>query len=235
MEAFELNAEERTGTGTAESRRLRKQGRVPAIIYGGKGEPVMVTFEHNEFGHHLANEAFFSHIIKIKVKGGKTEEAVLRALQRHPARAFIEHADFLRVVADEKLRMSVPVHLVGAEDCPGVKEEDGIVQHIFTEVEIECLPRDLPEYVEVDVSKLHLNEAVHLSQLPLPDGVDLVVLLNAEEDDESADSVVVSVQLPRVVAEDSDEDEDAVEGEGAADESADEDKSAEDASGEGKE
>lgn len=227
MEAFELNAEKRTGTGSAESRRLRKQGLVPAIIYGGKGDPLMVTFEHNELGHHLDNEAFFSHVIKIKVKGGKTEEAVLRDLQRHPARPFVEHADFLRVVADEKLRMSVPLHLQGAEECPGVKEEEGIIQHLLTEVEIECLPRNLPQNIEVDVSQLHLNEAVHLSQLSVPEGVDLVAFLNAEEGDEDADSAVVSVTLPRAAAEESDEEEAEAEGETAADDDTADDESGE--------
>src|SRR5699024_658500 len=106
--------------------------------YGGKGDPLMVTLEHNELGHHLDNEAFFSHVIKIKVQGGKTEEAVLRDLQRHPARPFIEHADFLRVVANEKLRMSVPLHFTGAEECPGVKVDGGIVQHVINDVEVEC-------------------------------------------------------------------------------------------------
>lgn len=213
MEAFELNAEKRTETGTAHSRRLRKQGRVPAIIYGGKGDPLMVTLEHNQLGHHLDNEAFFSHVIKIKVKGGKTEQAVLRALQRHPARPFIEHADFLRVVANEKLRMSVPLHFAGTEECPGVKVDGGIVQHVVNEVEVECLPRDLPEYIEVDLSALQLNEAVHMSELKLPEGVQLVALLNAEEDTE--DATVVSIQLPRAAVEQDEEDEAVAEAEEA--------------------
>lgn len=205
MEAFELNAEKRTRTGSAESRRLRKQGRVPAIIYGGNDEPSMVSFDHDHLDHHLDNEAFYSHIIKIKIDGNKPEEAVLRDLQRHPAKPFIEHADFLRVVAGEALRMSVPLHFTGEEECPGVKEEDGIIQRVMTEVEIECLPRDLPEYIEVDVSALNLNEAIHLSELTLPKGVEIVELIGAEEGDE--ESPVVSVQLPRAAVEETDEGE----------------------------
>lgn len=216
MEAFELNAEKRTTTGSAESRRLRKQGRVPAIVYGGKGEPMMVSLEHNELDHHLDNEAFFSHVIKLKVDGGKGQEVVLRALQRHPARPFIEHADFMRVTADEALRMSVPLHVVGVEECPGVKTEEGIIQHVLTEVEIECLPRDLPEYIEVDVSALHVNESVHMGQLILPQGVQLVDLLNAGEDDTAAQATVVSVTLPRAAVEETEEVAEAEEGEAEA-------------------
>lgn len=214
MEAFELNAEKRRETGSAASRRLRKQGRVPAVIYGGKGTPLMVTFDHDELGHRLDNEAFFSHVINITVDGGRPVEAVLRDLQRHPARPFIEHVDFLRIVATEKLRMSVPVHLLGAEDAPGVKAEGGIVQHVLTEVEIECLPRDLPENIEVDISAMELNATVHLSDLTVPQGVDIVALAYAEEDEE-VDSLVLSIQLPRAEAAE-DEVEAAAEGEDGA-------------------
>lgn len=205
MEAFELNAETRKTTGSAESRRLRRRGRVPAIIYGGNDEPTMVSFDHDDLDHHLSNEAFYSHIIKINVSDGSPQEAVLRDLQRHPARPFVEHADFLRVVAGETLRMSVPLHFMGEEECPGVKTEEGIIQRVMNEVEIECLPRDLPEYIEVDVSALHVNDSVHLSELTLPDGVEIVELMHAEEGDE--ESPVVSVQLPRAAVEDEIEEE----------------------------
>lgn len=217
MEAFELNAEKRRETGSAASRRLRKQGRVPAIIYGGEGKPLMVTFDHNELTHRLDNEAFFSHVINITVDGGRPVEAVLRDLQRHPARPFIEHADFLRIVATEKLRMSVPVHVLGAEDAPGVKTEGGIVQHMLTEVEIECLPGDLPENIELDISELELHGTVHLSELSVPQGVDIVALAYAEED-EDVDSLVLSIQLPRAEVEEDEEAEAVAEGEQATDE-----------------
>lgn len=229
MEAFELNAEKRTAKGRAENRRLRREGRVPAIIYGGNGEPVMLTLEHNDLDHHLENEAFFSHIIKIHVDG-QTEEAVLRDLQRHPAKPFIEHADFLRVVAGETLRMSVPLHFVGEEECPGVADEDGVIQHNMNDVEIECLPRNLPEYIEVDCSKLHLHDAVHLSELVLPDGVEIVELMGDEEDQH--DRTVVSVQVPRAAIELEAEDEAAAE-EAAAEEAEAGDEDTEDAEGDG--
>ena len=199
MEAFELNAEKRQSTGRAENKRLRKTGRVPAIIYGGNGDPKMVSFNHNDLNHHLDNEAFFSHIIKINVEGGETEEAVLRALQRHPAKPFIEHADFLRIVAGEALRMSIPLHFIGEEVAPGVIDEDGVISHNMNDVEIECLPRDLPEYIEVDCSKLNLNDSVHLSDLVVPAGVQIVDLMGDE--DEQNDQTVVTVQIPRAAVE----------------------------------
>lgn len=213
MDAFELNAEKRTATGRAENRRLRRAGHVPAIIYGGNEDPVMLSLEHNHLAHQLDNEAFFSHIIKIKVAGGDTEEAVLRDLQRHPARPFIEHADFLRIVAGEVLRMSVPLHFAGEEECPGVADEEGVVQHNMNEIEIECLPRNLPEYIEVDCRNLHLNDAVHLTELVLPEGVEIVELMGDEEDQH--DRTVVSVQVPRAAIELEEEDAEAAEAEAA--------------------
>lgn len=228
MDAFELNAEKRTATGRAENRRLRKSGRVPAVIYGGKGEPVMFSLEHNDLNHHLDNEAFFSHIIKIKINGADTEEAVLRDLQRHPARPFIEHADFLRIVAGETLRMSVPLHFAGEEDCPGVTEEEGIIQHNMNDVEIECLPRNLPEYIEVDCSKLALYDSIHLSELVLPEGVELVELMGDPE--EQTDRTVVSVQIPRAAIELEAADE--AEAEAAAAEEAEAEQGESDAEGE---
>ena len=241
MEAFELNAQARTATGRAENRRLRKTGRVPAIIYGGKGEPVMFSLDHNDLNHHLDNEAFFSHIIKINIDG-EAEEAVLRDLQRHPARPFIEHADFLRIVAGEKLRMSIPLHFAGEDECPGVVDEEGVMQHNLNDVEIECLPRNLPEYLEVDCSKLHLHDSVHLSEIILPEGVEIVELMGDEE--EQNDLTVVSVQVPRAAIELEAEEEaeaeaaaaeaaeseegEAGDEEGSDDESADEDKGEDD-------
>jgi len=205
MDAFELNAEIRTGKGRAESRRLRRQGRVPGVVYGGNREPALISLGHNELNRSLDNEAFFSHIIKIRVADGRSQQVVLRDLQRHPARPFIEHIDFMRVTADEKLRMSVPLHFVGEEECVGVRVNNGILQRALNEIEIECLPRDLPEYIEIDVTELDINEILHLSDLTVPEGVDIVELLYAEEGEE--ESPVVSVRLPRAEAEEDDEGE----------------------------
>lgn len=230
MEAFELNAEKRNTTGRAENKRLRKAGRVPAIIYGGNGDPLKLSFNHNDLVHHLDNEAFFSHIIKINVAGGQTEEAVLRDLQRHPAKPFVEHADFLRIVAGEALRMHVPLHFAGEEESPGVVEESGVIQHNMNDIEIECLPRNLPEYIEVDCRNLHLNDAVHLSELVLPAGVTVVELMG-EEEEEQNDPTVVSVQVPRAAVELEAEEGAESEAEAASDEGTAVDSGADDESG----
>lgn len=212
MKPFELNVEKRTAQGRAANRHLRRQGKMPAVLYGGKGEPLMLSVDRDDLDHHLDNEAFYSHIIKINVAGGETEDAVLRDLQRHPSRPFVQHMDLLRVVAGEALRMHVPLHFSGEEDCPGVKEEGGIMQHSMNDVEVECLPRNLPEYIEVDCSALSVGDALHLSELTLPEGVELVDLMH------ETDRTVVSVQLPRAAIEL--EEEEAAEAEAAAEEAA---------------
>lgn len=208
MKAFELNAELRTAHGRAENRRLRRGGKVPAIVYGGAGAPVMLAVDQHDLDHHLANEAFYSHVIKVNVAGSKAEEVVLRDLQRHPAKPVIQHMDLLRVVAGEVLRMHVPLHFVGEDDCPGVKDEGGIPTHNMNDVEVECLPRDLPEYIEVQCSALNVHDAVHLSDLGLPEGVQLVELMH------ETDRTVVTIQLPRAAIEL--EAEDAAEAEAAS-------------------
>lgn len=210
MKPFELNVEKRTAQGRAANRRLRREGKVPAVLYGGNDEPLMLSVDHDDLDHHLDNEAFYSHVIKINVAGGKAEEAVLRDLQRHPSKPFVQHMDLLRVVAGEALRMHVPLHFIGEDDCPGVKEEGGIMQHNMNDVEVECLPRNLPEYIEVDCSALNVNDAVHLSELTLPEGVELVDLMH------DTDRTVVSVQLPRAAIEL--EEEEAAEAEAVAEE-----------------
>ncbi len=179
---FVLTAELRTEQGKGASRRLRRTGRVPAILYGAGKEPVPLSVNHNELLRHLENEAFYSHILTIDV-GGKKEQAVLKDLQRHPAKPFILHLDLMRVSAGEKIRVNVPLHFVGEDVAPGVKIGGGIVNHAITEVEISCLPKDLPEYIEVDLSRLELGESLHLSDLQLPPGVELVQLLQGEEHD----------------------------------------------------
>lgn len=197
MKPFELNAELRTAHGRPQNRQLRREGRVPAIIYGGKGEPTMLSVDRDDLDHHLDNEAFYSHVIKINIKDGATEEAVLRDLQRHPARPFILHMDLLRIVAGETLRMSIPLHFMGEEKAPGVVDEGGVFQHNRNDVEVECLPRNLPEYIEVDCSAMGLHDSVHLSDLKMPEGVELVDMMQ----EDSVDLTVVSVQLPRAAIE----------------------------------
>jgi large subunit ribosomal protein L25 len=176
---FNITAEVRSDLGKGASRRLRHEGKVPAVLYGGDKEPVSLTLDHNDLFHHLENEAFYSHILNIDVAGSK-EKAVLKDLQRHPAKPIILHADFMRVSEKDKLKMHVPLHFTNEELAPGVKI-GGVVTHNITEVEVQCLPKDLPEFLEVDLSGLEIEQILHLTDIKLPKGVELVELLHGEE------------------------------------------------------
>ena len=193
--SFELNAEPRNDMGKGASRRLRRAGKVPAIIYGGNKDPEALTLSHNEVLRNLENEAFYSHILTIKSSGNETQ-AILRDLQRHPSKAIIMHMDLQRVSATETLRTNVPIHIIGEDVAPGVKE-GGLVSHDLTDVEVECYPQDLPEYIEVDISALEIGDSVHMSALQVPDGVTLTELERGEDHDAS----VVSIHVKRVVEE----------------------------------
>jgi len=193
--SFELNAESRTDTGKSASRRLRHAGKIPAIIYGGGTDPQSLTLSHNEVLRNLENEAFYSHILSIKIDGKETR-AILRDLQRHPSRYMVLHMDLQRVREDEKLKTSVPLHFLGEEDAPGVKE-GGLVMHDLTELEVECFPRDLPEFIAVDVSELEIGDSIHLSGVTVPEGVTLLELERGDAHDQS----VVSIHVKRIVEE----------------------------------
>ncbi|PWN57569.1 50S ribosomal protein L25/general stress protein Ctc [Abyssibacter profundi] len=214
-EDFIVHAETRSVQGTGASRRLRRTGKVPAILYGGDAEPVQLSVDHNEMVRHLEHEAFYSHILSIEVDG-KTENAVLKDLQRHPSKAQILHADFMRVVAGQSMRMTVPLHFVGEDKSPGIKNNGGVLDRLRNELEIECLPRNLPEYIEVDVSGLDVNESIHLEELTLPEGVTSVAQAHGEN------WTVVAVHVPRAAVETDEEagdaddaaDGDAADGEG---------------------
>jgi large subunit ribosomal protein L25 len=195
QESFVVEAETRTLQGKGASRRLRREGKVPVILYGAKENPQLLSVSQNELLKHLKIEAFYSHILTLQVDGETPQQAVLKDLQRHPVREFILHMDLLRVRADQLLRMSVPLHFHGGEVCPGVKTGGGIVEHHVNAVEVECLPGDLPQYIEVDLSALNVNESVHLSQLQLPDGVSLTELKHG------TDRSVAAVHLPRAAVE----------------------------------
>lgn len=169
--SFEINAQSRSDAGKGASRRLRHQGAVPGIIYGADKEPSMITMVHNELAHALENEAFYSHILDLKLDG-KSEQVVIKDLQRHPAKPFIMHVDFQRVDMNEKLRMHAPLHFINEETSPGMKM-GGNVSHSLSDVEIICLPKDLPEFIEVDMAEMDIGDSVHLSDLQLPDGVEL--------------------------------------------------------------
>ena len=194
--AFELSANTRESFGTGASRRLRRlENRVPAILYGAGEAPQALSIDHNQLLRALENEAFYSHILTLQIDG-KTQKAVLKDLQRHPCKPRIIHLDFLRVTAKEKITLSVPLHFTGETIAPGVKESGGVLARLLNSVEVRCLPDALPEYLEVDVSHLALDEAIHLSELKLPEGIELVAL--TQEDDRP----VVNIHLARALAED---------------------------------
>ena len=187
--SFELLAEFRADQGKGASRRLRRDGKVPAILYGGHSDARSLSLSHQKLLILLDQERFYSTILSLKV-GDETQPAILKDVQRHPFKNAILHIDFHRVEDNEKIRISIPLHFKGEAVSPGVKTQGGIVSHMRTQVEVTCLPKDLPEFIEVDLSNLSLNESIHLSQLPLPAGVQLVDL--AKED-----SAVVAIHSPR--------------------------------------
>ena len=186
---FELNAEPRSDLGKGASRRLRRAGKVPAILYGGGQEPQALTLEHLEFMRRLQNEAIYSHVLTLKL-GDRVESAVLRDLQRHPFKPTILHVDFLRVSADRKLRVHIPLHFVNEDNARGVKQQGGLVSHALIDIEIACLPKDLPEFIEVDIIELGMSEALHLSDIQLPDGVELATHVAPGSE---LDAIVVSI------------------------------------------
>lgn len=195
---FILDAEPRADKGKGASRRLRREDKVPGIIYGGNIEPLNITLGHNQVTHRLENEAFYSHVLTVKVDG-RTEEVILRDVQRHPARPIIMHMDFQRVSKDRAIHVHVPLHFVNEDKCEGVKLGGGVISKILVEVEVSCLPQNLPEYIEVDLLSLQVGDSVHLSELKLPEGAALVALSHGNVADH--DTAVVSVHKPRGAAE----------------------------------
>jgi len=201
-ESFVVVAETRTEQGTGASRRLRRAGRLPAIVYGGHQAPEMVSLDHNELWKALKHESFYSQILTMQV-GDRSEKVVLKALHRHPLKDLVLHADLMRIESDVAIRMRVPLHFLGQDVCPGVKTGGGLVDHLHNEIEVECLPGNLPEFIEVDVSALNVGDSVHLSDLKLPEGVVSVELKHGN------DEAILTVQAPRVSAADEEEAPDA--------------------------
>jgi large subunit ribosomal protein L25 len=219
MEQFELNAEPRDNVGKGASRRLRRTGKVPGIVYGTEKDPVMIQLEHDYLMHHLEKEAFYSHILTLKI-GKEAEEVVLRDLQRHPYKPKIMHIDLQRIKATEKISMRVPIHVLNEENCPGVKDEKGIVNSLMTQLEVLCLPKDLPEYIEVDIAEFHVGDAIHLNELKLPKGIELEIIVSGGD----ATQAVLSIQPPQVEQEESEETGEVAAGEAAAEPVEDKDK-----------
>lgn len=190
---FELNATARNDLGKGASRRLRRLANdVPAIIYGGGKAPESIAIPHKDILKATSNEAFFAHIITLNVDG-KKEQVVIKDLQRHPAKPRIMHADFQRVSAKQTIHVKVPVHLINEDKCKGVRLGGGSILKTMSELEIVCLPKDLPEYLEIDMANVGVGEAVHISQISLPKGVTSVDLAHGHD----SDHAVVTVQPPR--------------------------------------
>jgi large subunit ribosomal protein L25 len=192
---FDLIAELREDQGKGASRRLRHKGKVPAIIYGAGRPPRSLMFDQNKVLKKLENESFYSSILNIKV-GEKSQAAIIKDLQRHPSKHMIMHMDFQRIVDDVEIKMNVPLHFLGEDIAPGVKLDGGSVSHLMNDVEITCLPKDLPEYLEVDVSELKLDAMLYLSDIKLPSGVEILGLVPGEESDQGIVSIHVIKETP---------------------------------------
>ena len=194
-EEFDLIAEIREDQGKGASRRLRRNGKVPAIIYGAGRPPRQLAFDHNRVIQQLEDQSFYSSILNIKV-GEKSQAAIVKDIQRHPAKRVIMHMDFQRIVEDEKIKMNVPIHYLNGESSIGVKQDGGSVMQLVNDVEVSCLPKDLPEYFEVDIEQLGLNEILHLSDIKLPEGVEIPELAQGPEQDRA----IVSIQHIKVAS-----------------------------------
>lgn len=207
---FELNAQVREVVGKGSSRRLRRlEDKVPAIIYGGKKKaPQNITLLHKDLVKATENEAFFSHIITLNVDSA-SEQVIIKDMQRHPAKPRILHVDFQRVSKNVAIHVNVPLHFVNEDDAVGVKQQGGVISHSQTDVEISCLPADLPEFIEVDMTEVELDQIVHLSDLKLPKGVEILALTHGEDHD----LPVAAIHTPKKVVEEEPVAEAAPEGE----------------------
>ncbi len=189
--AFEISAEPRDDQGKGASRRLRHSGKVPAILYGAHAEPTRLALEHHKVLALSADEKFYSSIISISI-GGQKQPAIVKDVQMHPARTAVMHIDLQRVMENEKIRLHLPIHFRGAAASPGVKTQGGVISHHMADIEVVCLPKDLPEFVELDLSAMNLNESLYVADLKVPAGVTVSALAHG------ANPPVVSVHAPRV-------------------------------------
>ena len=191
--AIEISARKREAQGTGASRRLRRTGRVPGIIYGGDKGPLNIELDQKDLFLNLRNEKFHASILMLDVAGAK-EQVLLRAVNMHPFKLQVQHIDFQRVSKDKKIHMKVPLHFVNAEKSPGVKEQGGVVNHVLNELDVTCFPDDLPEFIEVDLSNLTVGRSVHARDLSLPKGVEAVL-------HKGDNPVVVTVVIPSLIVE----------------------------------
>ena len=196
---FEFVAENREKSGKSAARGARRQGNVPAVIYGGHGEPQMLSLNHNEVIKHLEHEAVYSHILDVNIDG-KTEKAILKGVQRHPAKLRVLHLDFLRVSMSDMVKVHVPLHFLNEHTSIGGKK-GGIATHAMIDIEVSCLPSSLPDFVEVNLAGLDIGESVHLSDIVLPAGVEIVALAQGPEHDHPIASMMASKASKDDVAE----------------------------------
>ena len=206
-QALELTAELRDDQGKGASRRLRREGKVPAVLYGGRQDSRAIALDHDTLIHQLDNEAFYSSILTIKV-GDIEQQAILKDLQRHPAKRRILHADFQRILAGEKITISVPLHFINEAGAPGVKE-GGIVSHMMNEVEISCLPKNLPEFIDVDVAEVELDGSLMLTDIVVPEGVEIVDISGGRDNNRP----ILAIHRPAKEEEEVTEGEEVPEGE----------------------
>jgi len=190
---IEIHAQQRGLQGTGASRRLRRLGKVPGILYGGEHGPVNLEFDHKELYQKLTMESFHASILTLDLDGAK-QQVLLRAFNMHPWKGQVQHVDFQRVSKDKKIHMKVPLHFVNAENSPGVKEMGGVSNHVLNELDVTCLPDDLPEFIEVDLGELKVGDSVHIKDLKLPQGVDPVL-------HRGENPVVATVILPALITE----------------------------------
>ncbi len=190
---FEISAARREAQGTGASRRLRRMGKVPGIVYGGAEAPVNIELDHKALAQQLRDEKFHASILTLDLAGAK-QQVLLRAVNMHPFKLEVQHVDFQRVSKDRKIHMKVPLHFVNAEKSPGVKEQGGIASHVLNEVDVVCLPDDLPEYIEVDLGGMSVGHSIHARELQLPKGVELT--LHKDEN-----PVVATVVIPAMITE----------------------------------
>jgi large subunit ribosomal protein L25 len=200
---FVIEAFPRDDQGRGASRRLRREERkIPAIIYGGHKDATPISIWHNELKKALENEAFYSHVLTIELNGEK-ESVILKDLQRHPYKPLLSHADFQRVNKDEEIFVHVPLHLVNEETAPAIKTFGGVAFRLMTQVEVACLPQNLPEFIEIDLFDVEMDGIVHMSDLKLPEGVRIPALQHGTEHDQA----IVTINKPKGVKSDTVEDE----------------------------
>ena len=194
--SLELNATLREDKGKGASRRLRHANTVPAIVYGSSKDPVSITLQQKDVQYNLPDESFYSQVLSLNIEG-KAEDVLIRDIQHHPYKMDVMHMDFIRVDAKKVVHVFSQLHFIGEDVSPGIKTEDGVINHVMTEVELECLPKNIPEFIEVDLSEMHVGDIIHLSDLKLSKGVEVLALKQGEEHD----TAVVGMHTRKVSAE----------------------------------